>query len=137
VDPRQHRGCPLAGDTPVVVVADVRRRVPRARGPGFAAGAAAGTSSTHSRPAPSRGTITFALFLLFGILRVNLFLDVIRNRSDWENLVADYARSDFRACAGANYVYAKGLSSSPWWCRRGSDQRIARRPARQRRPPVI
>ena len=45
---------------------------------------------------------------------MNLFLDIIRNRSDWENLVADYARSDFQSLrAYANYVYAKGIVVFP------------------------
>ena len=78
--------------------------------PGFAArrrGGRFGDSFTA-------GAIVFALFLLVGILRVNLFLDVIRQRPDWQNLVADYARSDFQSLRGyANYVYAKQIVGVP------------------------
>ena len=82
--------------------------------PGFAARRRGGRFVDALEAGAIAGTITFALFLLFGILRVNLFLDIIRNRSDWENLVADYARSDFQSLRGyANFVYAKGILVFP------------------------
>jgi hypothetical protein len=82
--------------------------------PGFAARRRGGHFADALEAGAVAGAITFALFLLFGILRVNLFLDTIRGRSDWQNLVADYARSDFASLRGyANYVYAKGILAFP------------------------
>jgi hypothetical protein len=82
--------------------------------PGFAARRRGGHFADALEAGATAGAIAFALFLLLGILRVNLFLDTIRGRSDWQNLVADYARSDFQSLrAYANYVYAKGIVVFP------------------------
>jgi hypothetical protein len=82
--------------------------------PGFAARRRGGHFADALEAGAVAGAITFALFLFFGILRVNLFLDTIRGRSDWQNLVADYAGSDFASLrAYANYVYAKGIVVLP------------------------
>ena len=37
-----------------------------------------------------------AVFHVAGIVRVNLFLDVIRNRGDWQNLIARFGQSGFQ-----------------------------------------
>ena len=82
--------------------------------PGFAARRRGGHFGDAIKAGAVAGAITFALFLLFGILRVNLFLDVIRERSDWQNLVADFGRSGFHSLrAYANYVYAQGIFVFP------------------------
>ncbi len=105
---------PLAEDTPVIVATMFGVVFLALAVPGFAARRRGGHFVDALEAGAIAGTITFALFLLFGILRVNLFLDIIRNRSDWENLVADYARSDFQSLRGyANYVYAKGIVFFP------------------------
>jgi len=81
--------------------------------PGFAVRRRGGRFADALEAGAIAGAITFALFLLLGILRVNLFLDAIR-RSDWQNLVTDYARSDFQSLrAYANYVYAKQIVVFP------------------------
>jgi hypothetical protein len=60
------------------------------------------------------GSVTFVLFLLFGIVRVNLFLDVIRHRTDWQGLLSDFQRSGFRSLRlYANYVYARQILLIP------------------------
>ena len=105
---------PLAEDTPVIVATMFGAVFLALAVPGFAARRRGGHFLDALEAGAIAGAITFALFLLSGILRVNLFLDVIRNRSDWENLVADYARSDFESLrAYANYVYAKGIVVFP------------------------
>ena len=82
--------------------------------PGFAARRRGGRFVDALEAGAIAGTVAFALFLLLGILRVNLFLDIIRDRSDWANLVADYARSDFQSLRGyANFVYAKQILVLP------------------------
>jgi hypothetical protein len=82
--------------------------------PGFAARRRGGHLVDALEAGATAGAITFALFLLLGILRVNLFLETIRSRTDWQNLVSDYTRSDFQSLrAYANYVYAKQIVVFP------------------------
>jgi len=101
---------PLADDTPVLVATMFGVVFLALAVPGFAARRRGGHFVDALQAGGVAGTITFTLFLLLGILRVNLFLDVIRNRSDWQNLVADYAHSDFQSLRGyANFVYAKQI----------------------------
>ena len=105
---------PLADDTAVGVGAMFSLVFLALTVPGFAARRRKGRFADALEAGAVAGAVTFALFLLFGILRVNLFLDTIRNRSDWQNLVDDFARSDFQSLrAYANYVYAKGIVLFP------------------------
>lgn len=58
------------------------------------------------------GVATMLVFHLAAIVRVNLFLDVIRYRNDWQNLVARYHQSGFQSLrAYANYEYVRGTPS--------------------------
>ena len=105
---------PLAEDTGFAVAAMFGFVFLALAVPGFAVRRRGGHLVDALEAGATAGAITFALFLLFGILRVNLFLDTIRSRSDWQNLVADYARSDFQSLrAYANFVYAKGIILFP------------------------
>jgi hypothetical protein len=53
--------------------------------------------------------ITFAVFYCAILLRINLFLDVLRRRDDWGRLVALFPSSGFRNFrAFVNYDYAVG-----------------------------
>jgi hypothetical protein len=53
------------------------------------------------------GVATIVMFHTASIVRVNLFLNAIRHRDDWQNLVARYNQSGFRSLrAYANYEYA-------------------------------
>jgi hypothetical protein len=52
------------------------------------------------------GAATMLVFDAAAIVRVNMFLDAIRHREDWQNLVARYQQSGFRSLrAYANYEY--------------------------------
>lgn len=105
---------PLAEDTGLAVGAMFGLVFLALAVPGFAARRRGGRFSDALEAGATAGAITFALFLLLGILRVNLFLDTIRDRSDWQNLVTDYARSDFQTLrAYANYVYARQIVVFP------------------------
>jgi len=105
---------PLAEDTGFAVAAMFGLVFLALAVPGFAVRRRGGHLVDALEAGATAGAITFALFLLFGILRVNLFLDTIRSRSDWQNLVSDYARSDFQSLrAYANFVYAKGIILFP------------------------
>lgn len=53
------------------------------------------------------GAATMLVFDATAIVRVNVFLDAIRHREDWQNLMARYQQSGFRSLrAYANYEYA-------------------------------
>ena len=105
---------PLADDMPLAIGAMFGIVFLALAVPGFSARRRGGHFVDALEAGAVAGTITFALFLLFGILRVNLFLDTIRSRSDWQNLIADYATSDFQSLrAYANYVYAKQIVVFP------------------------
>ena len=55
------------------------------------------------------GTATIVVFHLAAIVRVNLFLEHIRYRDDWQNLVARFQASGFTSLrAYANYTYISG-----------------------------
>ncbi len=82
--------------------------------PGFLARRRGGDVTDAIKAGATAGAITFVLFLLLGILRVNLFLDTIRYRSDWQNLVSDFRQSGFESLrAYANYVYARQIFIFP------------------------
>jgi len=60
------------------------------------------------------GTVTMTLFNLLGIIRVNLFLDVIRQRSDWEAMIQGFKGSGYESLrAYANAVYFRQLLVLP------------------------
>ena len=53
--------------------------------------------------------VTFVVFELAVIVRVNLFLDALSQRSDWRNLMERFQASGFESLrAYANYVYVTG-----------------------------
>ena len=53
--------------------------------------------------------VTFAVFHCAILLRINLFLDVLRSRDDWGRLVGAFPNSGFRSFrAFVNYDYAVG-----------------------------
>jgi hypothetical protein len=52
------------------------------------------------------GVVTILVFHAAAIVRVNMFLDAIRYRDDWQNLVGRYHQSGFHSLrAYANYEY--------------------------------
>jgi hypothetical protein len=53
--------------------------------------------------------VTFVVYTLAVILRVNLFLDVMTGRSDWQNLMVRFPASGFNSLRGyINYEYVTG-----------------------------
>jgi hypothetical protein len=53
--------------------------------------------------------VTFVIFDLAAIVRVNLFLDVLTHRSDWQNLLVRFQASGFKSLrVYANYEYITG-----------------------------
>jgi membrane protein implicated in regulation of membrane protease activity len=53
--------------------------------------------------------ITFAVYTIAVIIRVNVFLDIMSRRPDWQNLIERFQASGFRTLRGfVNYEYATG-----------------------------
>jgi hypothetical protein len=52
-----------------------------------------------------------AVFHVAGIVRVNLFLDVIHDRGDWQNLLARFGQSGFHSRLWDSF---RGTDSSPF-----------------------
>ena len=53
--------------------------------------------------------ITFTVYTVAVIIRVNVFLDVMSRRPDWQNLMVRFQASGFRTLRGfVNYEYATG-----------------------------
>ena len=53
--------------------------------------------------------VTFVVFDVAAIIRVNVFLDVLTHRSDWQNLLVRFQASGFTSLrAYANYEYITG-----------------------------
>ena len=53
------------------------------------------------------GAATMLVFDAAAIVRINVFLDAIRHRADWQNLLVRYQQSGFQSLrAYANYEYA-------------------------------
>ena len=53
--------------------------------------------------------VTFVVFDITVIVRVNLFLDALSRRSDWQNLMVRFQASGFESLrAYANYIYVTG-----------------------------
>ncbi len=103
------RFMPLADDTPFAVLAFY--------GPMFFLWAAAGFVASHRsgrlwRAIPVSFTLAFVAFLVFDIAnlaRVNLFLETIQHRADWQNLISRYRASGFASLRTyANYEYVTG-----------------------------
>ncbi len=60
------------------------------------------------------GVTTFALFHCLSVLRVNVFLDTIRDLSDWQGVLLRYEQSGFESLrAYATYVYIRGTLLIP------------------------
>ena len=100
---------PLAGDTPLALLSFY--------GPMFAIYAVAGffayrRTGRLMQAVKAGATVAFVTFIVFFpavMLRVNLFLEVISQRSDWRHLVASYHASGFESLRTyANYVYVTG-----------------------------
>jgi len=113
---------PLAEDTPLAVGSMFAGLLVLFAVPGFTARRRGGRARDSMQAGAIAGALAMALFCLLGIVRVNVFLDVIRDRSDWEGLIADFAGSGFGSLrAYANYVYMKDLILMPMiWASAGA-----------------
>jgi hypothetical protein len=100
---------PVMDDTPLALLSFY--------GPMFAAWGFAGSTAFRRtrrfRSAAAAGgmvaLVTFVVFTVIVIARMNLSLDTIVRRPDWQNMVARYPESGFGSFrAYANYIYLTG-----------------------------
>jgi len=100
---------PLADDTPAALLIFY--------GPMFTTWGLAGFASTRRSGRVTHGvkvgaTVAFFTFVVFStanLVRVNLFLNTIRYRADWQNLVVRFRTSGFESFrAFVNYFYLSG-----------------------------
>ena len=100
---------PLADDTPAALLLFY--------GPMFLAWGVAGFTSTRRtgriRDSVKVGAtvafVTFGVFWIANLVRVNAFLDVVRQREDWQRLVTVYPSSGFNSFRTfVNYDYLRG-----------------------------
>jgi hypothetical protein len=110
----------LVGTILTPLLEDSPRALAGFYGPMFAlwglAGWLAGRRTGHVVQAVKAGVtvalVTSVVFNVAMLLRVNLFLDVIKYRDDWQNMVANFAGSGFESFRTyANYVYITGAPS--------------------------
>jgi hypothetical protein len=105
---------PLAEDTPLVVGSMFAGLLVLFAVPGFTARRRGGRVCDSIQAGAIAGALAMVLFGLLGIVRVNVFLDVIRDRSDWEGLIAGFAGSGFQSLRTyANYIYLQNLMLLP------------------------
>ena len=76
---------------------------------GFAAARRTGRMLDAVKVGATVAGVTFAVYTLAVILRVNLFLDVMTGRPDWQNLMGRFRAGGFNALRGyINYEYVTG-----------------------------
>src|SRR5262245_8145412 len=76
---------------------------------GFVAARRSGRFIDAVRMAATVAFVTFTVFWLLNLFRVNLFLDVVRARGDWQNLLVRYRASGFENFrVYVNYEYLTG-----------------------------
>jgi hypothetical protein len=99
---------PLAEDTPARVAAFFGGVLLLWGLSGFAAEKRTGRWLESAKAGAKVGLISIALFHVAVILRVNLFLDTVSQRSDWHGLLMNFHQSGFESLrAFANYTYLK------------------------------
>jgi hypothetical protein len=79
---------------------------------GFAARRRTGRFVDAIKAGMTVGAVTIAVFCIANLLRVNLFLEAISQRSDWRNLLANFHNSDFdslRAYVNCHFATQFGL----------------------------
>lgn len=97
---------PLADDTPFAVGGMFAGVFLLLGVPAFWVRRRGGRFGDAVRTGAVAGVMTFAQFHWLGILRVNLFLDTIRHRSDWQGLILRFGQSGVESLrVYANYVY--------------------------------
>jgi hypothetical protein len=100
---------PLAEDTPVAVGTFFGTILLMWAVGGYAAQRRSGRIVEATRVGAIGGVVTMFVLNLTTILRNNVFLDSVSQRSDWQGLIWNFHQSGFHSFrAYANYVYVRG-----------------------------
>ena len=101
---------PFAEDTPVALVSVYGPMFTMWSVAGFIASRRTGKLTEAIKVGATVGLVTFVVFDLAVLVRANLFLDAISQRSDWRGLLANYQVSGFGSLRMyVNYMYATGI----------------------------
>jgi hypothetical protein len=103
---------PLADDTPIALLIFY--------GPMFAIWGVAGFFASHRTGRLTDGVrvgatvafVTFVVYVLTQFVRVNVFLDILTKRSDWQNLMTRFQSSGYESLRW--YVNYVGLTGAPF-----------------------
>jgi hypothetical protein len=99
---------PLADDTPGGMLLFISPLLLAWFVVGFGAARRSGQFRDAVKAGIPAAAATMVVFHLAGIVRVNMFLDMIRHRDDWQNLLVRFNRSGFHSLrAYANYEYVR------------------------------
>ena len=102
---------PLAEDTPIALLVFYGPMFAFWGLAGFAASRRTGRLLDGVKVGATVAFVTFLVYVLTQFVRVNLFLDTLTQRSDWQNLVARFQNSGYESLRlYVNYVGLTGAS---------------------------
>src|SRR5262249_36957124 len=100
---------PLAEDTPIALLAFYGPMFAIWGLAGFVASRCTGRLLDGVKVGATVAFVTFVVYTFAVIVRVNLFLDTMSQRPDWQNLMARFQASGFESLrVYANYEYVTG-----------------------------
>jgi hypothetical protein len=103
---------PLAEDTPIALLIFYGPMFAIWGLAGFVASRRTGRFLDGAMVGGTVAFVTFVVYVLTQFVRVNLFLDVISQRSDWQNLMARFQNSGYQNLRW--YVNYVGLTGAPF-----------------------
>lgn len=103
---------PLAEDTPIALLVFYGPMFACWGLAGFAASRRTGRLLDGVKVGATVAFVTFLVYVLTQFVRVNLFLDTLTQRSDWQNLVARFHNSGYESLRW--YVNYVGLAGAPF-----------------------
>jgi hypothetical protein len=103
---------PLAEDTPIALLIFYGPMFALWGLAGFDAARRTGRLLDGVRVAAIVAFVTFVVYILTQFVRVNVFLDALTQRSDWQNLMATFQNSGYGSLRG--YVNYVGVTGAPF-----------------------
>ena len=103
---------PLAEDTPIALLAFYGPMFACWGLAGFAASRRTGRVLDGVKVGATLALVTFFVYVLTQFVRVNVFLNTLTQRSDWQNLVARFQSSGYESLRW--YVNYVGLTGAPF-----------------------
>jgi hypothetical protein len=103
---------PLAEDTPIALLVFYGPMFAIWGLAGFGASRRTGRLLDGVKVGATVAFVTFVVYVLTQFVRVNLFLDTISQRSDWQNLMARFQSSGYESLRW--YVNYVGLTGAPF-----------------------